>query len=153
MPALKFSTMVGKASIFATFKTDPNFSHFVFQLSNSDVGDRKTHDLIIYAVFKTSSDPVLLNPSALDWKATSSNSINSKIVMGNLTLGKDTLVKLFDLNPRVSFFGFKAEKLGSGNQDKYVEYMVYPCDASGNPTIALAAFTTTLNPSPPRGIE
>ena len=148
MAALKFSTMVGKATVFEKYKADGDFSHFVFQLSNPDIGDRKTYDLIIY-VIKKSITPELLNPSASDWKATSDHPLQSKIVLGNLVLTKAQLVDLFDKNPGVAFFGFIAKGLGAGTKDRYVEYEVYPCDASGNPTAELRSFKTVLDPSPP----
>jgi hypothetical protein len=149
MPALKFSTMVGKATVFEPYKSDPNFSHFVFQLSNSDVGDRQTYDLIIYVINTGAAHPIPLNPAASDWKAISDHHVKSKIILGNLTLNQAKLVELFDKNPGVAFFGFKAEGLGTGDKDRYVQYRVYPCNASGNRTSKIDAFTTCLDPSPP----
>jgi len=154
MAKIKFTSFVGAASFFKKYTTNNDFSHFVFQASNEDAGDRKTFLLVVFQVNKSTAkdpDPEPIPVTPTDWRPVKSLGFNGLINLGNLTLSKAALVKLFNQNPPFDYLGFIANKLGTGKFEKYVQYNVLPTDEQGKPKSNVSAFSTELNPSPPAG--
>ena len=154
MAEIKFTSFVSDASFFKKYTTNNDFSHFVFQASNEDSGDRKTFLLVLYQVNKSTAgnpDPEPIPVTPTGWKPVKTKGLNKLINLGNLILSKAALIKLFDQNEPFDYLGFIADKLGAGKFEKYVQYNVLPTDAQGKPKSSVGTFSTELNPSPPAG--